>query len=166
MLIQAKKGNLQHINTNKKIDWLNLHWYETQKRVQRKLTVSGQEIALKFLQENPALTEGDILFEDEKSIVAVHILPCPCIVISPKSMFEMASVCYEIGNKHLPIFYDQEEILVPFEAPLFNLLQAQGYAIKQEDRQLLHPLKTTVTPHGNTENSLFAKILKFTAPNE
>ena len=127
MLIQQKIGNIKdHPNNIKTIDWLKLQWFETNKRIQRKQTQSGLEIAIKFLQENPNLNQGDILFEDEKSIIAIDILPCECIVVAPKNMFEMASVCYEIGNKHLPLFFEKEELLVPNELPLYKLLTAQG----------------------------------------
>ncbi len=161
MLIQQKLGNLNTYNINNKhIDWLYLHWYETNKRIQRKRTATGREIALQFLQENPALTQGDILFEDEDNIIAITILPCNSIVITPQNMFEMASICYEIGNKHLPLFYADDELLIPFEVPIFRLLTAQGFLVKQEDRQLLQPLTTTVTPHGS--ESLFSKIMKLT----
>jgi urease accessory protein len=74
----------------------------------------------------------------------------------------MASVCYEIGNKHLPLFYEKDELLVPFEMPLFRLLSAQGYIIKQDKRKLLQPLKTTVAAHAHGNNSLFSKIMQFT----
>ena len=60
----------------------------------------------------------------------------------------MASVCYEIGNKHLPLFYEDDELLLPYEAPLFQLLLAAGYDVKQGKRKLLDPLRTSVTPHG------------------
>lgn len=167
MLIQQKIGNIKdYSNNTKTIDWLKLQWFETNKRIQRKHTESGLEIALKFLQENPNLNQGDILYEDEKSIIAIDILPCECIVVAPKNMFEMASVCYEIGNKHLPLFFDKEELLVPNEMPLYKLLITQGYIVKQEQRQLLQPLRTTVAPHGSTNDSLFSKIMKLTAPHE
>ncbi len=167
MLIQQKIGNIKnHTNNIKTIDWLKLQWFETNKRIQRKHTESGLEIAIKFLHENPNLNQGDILFEDEKSIIAIEILPCECIVVAPKNMFEMASVCYEIGNKHLPLFFDKEELLVPNEMPLYKLLTAQGYIVKQEKRQLLQPLKTTVAPHGSTNDTLFSKIMKLTATHE
>ena len=167
MLIHQKIGNIKdYSNNTKTIDWLKLQWFETNKRIQRKHTESGLEIAIKFLQENPNLNQGDILYEDEKSIIAIDILPCECIVVAPKNMFEMASVCYEIGNKHLPLFFDKEELLVPNEMPLYKLLITQGYIVKQEQRQLLQPLKTTVAPHGSTNDSLFSKIMKLTAPHE
>jgi urease accessory protein len=167
MLIQEKIGNISSYPSNHKIiDWLALHWFETNKRIQRKRTNEGREVALKFLQENPSLTQGDILFEDEQTIIAIEVLPCECLVIAPKNMFEMASVCYEIGNKHLPLFFENDELLVPFEMPLYKLLTAQGYIVKQEQRKLLQPLKTTVAPHGNSNETLFSKIMKLTTTNE
>lgn len=163
MLIQKKKGNLSDINLNNRcIDWLQLEWYESSKRILRKQTQSGNDIALKFLDSNPALTQGDILFEDDTLIIAVDILPCDILVIKPANLFEMASICYEIGNKHLPLFFEKEELLVPFEMPLYRLLSSQGYAIKQDKRKLLYPLKTTVAPHAHGSNSLFSKIMQFT----
>ncbi|MEO5943224.1 MAG: urease accessory protein UreE [Ferruginibacter sp.] len=163
MLIQQKKGNINTQSSNKAIDWLQLEWYEMNKRVWRKRTMAGKEVSLKFLQENPSLTQGDILFEDEQIIIAIEILRCDSLVILPKNMFEMASICYEIGNKHLPLFFEEDALLVPFEMPLFRLLTAQGYEVKQEKRKLLQPLKTSVAPHGNEQSTtLFSKIMKLT----
>ncbi len=166
MLIQQKTGSLNQRIINKTIDWLELKWYEANKRILRKQTRSGKEISLKFLNENPNLTQDDILYEDEKEIIAIEILPCDCLVIEPKNMFEMASVCYEIGNKHLPLFFENDAVLVPFEMPLYRLLLVQGYEVKQEQRKLLQPLKTTVAPHGNESATLFSKIMKLTSSNE
>ena len=168
MLIQHKTGNIGLTTVNKKnIDWLALEWYETSKRILRKRTKAGKEVSLKFLDKNPALTEGDILYQDEQMIIAVAILPCDVIAIKPKNMFEMASVCYEIGNKHLPLFYENDELLVPFELPLFRLLEAQGYDVKEDKRKLLQPLKTTVSPHAHLSGeTLFSKIMKLTTSNE
>ena len=162
MLITKKIGNLNlfEIN-NRSIDWLPVEWFEARKRILSKQTQSGKNISIKFLNENPELTRGDILFADEQTIIAVEILPCNCIVIHPKNMFEMASVCYEIGNKHLPLFYEDDAVLVPYEESLCKLLLAQGYDIKQASKKLLQSLKTTVSPHGgNAGETLFSKIMK------
>ena len=161
MLIREKIGTLNTTNS-KPVDWLDMEWYETGKRILRKHTRSGKEVILKFLNNNTVLTQHDILFEDEVAIIAINIVPCDVLVITPATMFEMASVCYEIGNKHLPLYFDQNEVLVPFEMPLYRLLLAQGYAVKQDKRKLLQPLKTTVTPHGHNSTSLFSKIMQLT----
>jgi len=167
MLIQKKIGNIktQPIN-DKQIDWLALQWFEVNKRILHKKTKAGVEVVLKFLQENQQLTQGDILYEDESKIIAVDILECDVLIIHPKNMFEMASICYEIGNKHLPLFYENDEVLIPFEQPIYKLLTAQGYTTQTGKRKLLQPLKTTVTPHGSGSETLFSKIMKLTASNE
>ena len=116
----------------------------------------------------PHLTEGDILWEDESTIISVSIIPCDCITIKPTSLHEMAAICYEIGNKHLPLFFENEDLLVPFEAPLFRLFQATGYAVSVEKRKLLNAFKTTVQSHTheNSSETLFSKIMKMTTHPE
>lgn len=164
MLIKEKLGNLDSYETNgRSVDWLEMEWYETRKRIFHKKTQSGKEVSLKFLTESPELTQGDILFADENFLIAATILPCDCLVVTPKTIFEAASLCYEIGNKHLPLFFENDTLLVPFDAPLFRILTAQGYIVLREERQLLQPLKTTVSPHGEQGNtSLFSKIMQLT----
>ena len=165
MLIQQKSGNIHSVDTqNKAIDYVAFEWYETNKRIQIKKSVAGREVTLKFMSENPCLTQGDILFEEEDYIIAVEVLSCECMVICPANMFDTASVCYEIGNKHLPLFIENIDLLVPYEKPLFTMLIAQGYVVKLELRKLLTPLRTTVSPHAHSGgDSLFAKIMKLTS---
>jgi urease accessory protein len=170
MLIQQKTGNIVTTDIGTKtIDYLDLEWYETRKRIMHKRTRSGVEVTIKFLAGNQNLTQGDILFSDDHSVIAVDIQVCDAIIIRPKNMFEMASVCYEIGNKHLPLFYEDDAVLVAFEAPLFRLLGASGYEVEQGDRKLINPLKTTVSAHehsGGTGETLFSKIMRLTNPQE
>jgi len=167
MLIQEKLGKLESfVLRDREVDPLGLEWHETGKRLLRKTTRAGREIVLKFLRESPALAEGDVLYEDPECLVVVEILPCAALVIRPASLYGVASVCYEIGNKHLPLFYEKEELLAPYEAPLFRALVAGGYDVRQEERKLLYPLKTTVAAHTHAGgSSLFSKILQFTNPN-
>jgi urease accessory protein len=166
MLIKEKIGNLELFSVNNRnIDYVLLDWYETNKRILHKKTLLGREITMKFLNENPQLGVGDIIYEDDFGLVAVDIKECDAIVIRPRSMYEMAAVCYEIGNKHLPVFYQEEEILVAYEAPLFKSLSAGGYALIRTKRKLVNALKTTVSPHGSG-STLFSKIMKLTTDPE
>lgn len=168
MIIKEKIGNIQALNLNgRMIDYLDLEWHETSKRILHKRTNAGKEIILKFLNQNHHLTEGDLLYEDEQGIVIVNIKACESIVIKPATMYDMAFICYEIGNKHLPLFYDNGELLVPYEAPLIRLLQASGLNPSIEIRKLLNPLKTTVSAHSHPDSkSLFSRILQLTSSNE
>ena len=144
MLIQQKSGNLNSSPTNKTIDYLSLEWYETNKRILHKFTQSGKEVTLRFLKENQKLTQGDIIYQDNESIIAIDVVPCEAIIIHPDNMYEMAAICYEIGNKHLPLFFENDELLVPFEMPLFNLLNA-AYLVNNDSRHTLHFHSSVIT---------------------
>ncbi|MBA2762980.1 MAG: urease accessory protein UreE [Segetibacter sp.] len=169
MLIKEKMGNINSFNIdNRTIDLFVIEWYEANKRILHKRTEAGREVVLKFMNESQSLTDGDVLYADEALVIVVDIQVCEVIIINPKSMSEMAAICYEIGNKHIPLFYCNDELLVPYEAPLFRLLTAAGYMPKRESRKLLNQLKTTVSPHSNVENrqTLFSKILKLTTSSD
>ncbi|MEO8413184.1 MAG: urease accessory protein UreE [Ginsengibacter sp.] len=163
MLIRGKSGNIKTASIiNKNIDILRIEWYEATRRILHKQTDSGIAVTLKFLNENPNLKDGDILHEDENSIIAVHIIPCECIVMSPGTIITASSLCYEIGNRHLPLFYEEGDLLVPYDIPLFNLLEASGYQPVIELRKLSNAFKTSVLPHVQVADtgSLFTKISK------
>lgn len=165
MIIKQKIANLISFDVaGRNTDVVSIEWYEANKRILHKKTRSGKDIVMKFMSEGQALTEGDVLWQDEISVLVVAIEACEVVVIRPASMYQMASVCYEIGNKHLPLFFNKDEIMVPFEAPLFKLLAAAGYEPARENRKLVNPLKTTVSPHASAESkqSLFSKILQLT----
>ncbi|MEO8108589.1 MAG: urease accessory protein UreE [Ginsengibacter sp.] len=163
MLIQRKLGNIHSSSTNNLvIDKLIIEWYETGKRILHKETESGNAVILKFLNENPDLKDGDILWQDQHAAIAIEIKPCESIVITPGNALETASICYEIGNRHLPLFHEGNELLIPYEAPIHNLLNAAGYKLAIEERKLNNCFKTTVLPHLQVAatDSLFSRVNK------
>ncbi|MBV7530741.1 urease accessory protein UreE [Chitinophaga sp. sic0106] len=162
MIIESVIGNIadtdiSHLST----DLLHLEWYETTKRIQRKRTVSGREIAIRFLKEGQRLRQGDILFTDATHAVVIDIIPSDAIVVTPRSILEMGSVCYEIGNKHLPLFIQNDQVLMPFEEPIYRWLLASGYATEKQHTRLTNLLNANVQPHshGSGGSSLFSKIM-------
>ena len=71
MLIKEKLGNINTTSIiNRDIDVVIIEWYEANKRILHKQTKSGIAVTIKFLQENPNLKEGDILWQDENSIIS------------------------------------------------------------------------------------------------
>ena len=164
MKIYKKLGHISTFQTqNKIVDPIAFEWYEVHKRIAHKTSQNGNSIQIKFLNENPNFQEGDVLFETETHIGSVEITPCECLVIIPKSNFELAAACFEIGNRHLPLFMDNDELMVAFDKPLARYFEASNYKIKKEERKLVKPLKTTVAPHGENK-SLFTKIMQLTQP--
>jgi urease accessory protein len=167
MIIQQIIGNMQTQSIEGlEIDLLEIEWFEATKRIQRRQTNAGMEIAIKFIQEGQRLHQDDILYQDDKKVVVVHIKPCEAIVMTPSSLLEMGTICYEIGNKHLPLFIQNDQIMMPFEMPMFRWLEASGYSPEKQEIQLLHLLKSNVAPHGHGSTSLFTKILNIAASND
>lgn len=165
MLIKEKRGHLSTFKENGLvIDRLPLEWYECSKRILHKRTAGGREVVLKFLKEAQHLQQDDVLYADEQCLIVVDVLPCEAIVLKPTTMYEMAFVCYEIGNKHLPLFYGDDRLLIPYDPPTFQLLQASGLKPERQMQKLENQLRTTVLPHGHSGGeSLFSKILKLTS---
>ena len=161
MKVYQKTG---HISTyqiqTKSLDYIHFEWFETHKRIAHKTSQNGTSLQIKFLNEDPNFQEGDILFETPTHLGVVQIVPCECLVIQPENMYALAAACYEIGNRHLPLFMEGDELMVAYDKPLFRYFTALNYTTKIEDRKLLKPLRTTVAPHNN--KSLFTKIMQLT----
>lgn len=149
---------------NRQTDPLQVEWYETTRRIQRRKTAGGREIALRLLKQGQRLQQDDVVYMDDATAIVVDILPCEAIVVTPASMLEMGTICYEIGNKHLPIFIQDSEVLIPMEEPLFRWLEAGGYKPAKATRKLTNMLRSNVAPHnhGGSGSSLFQKIMNLT----
>ena len=136
-MIKEKLGNLSSFAVaNRSIDTVLLEWHECDKRILHKRTKNGKDITLKFLKEMQNLQQDDVLYADETLVIVVDVLPCEAIVLRPSTLYEMALVCYEIGNKHLPLFYEGDTLLVPFDKPLYNWLIASGFEPVREERTI------------------------------
>ena len=165
MIIEDVIGNIGTLSIgSRQTDLLQLQWYETTRRVQRRQTVSGREIALRLLKQGQRLQQGDVVWMDDATAVVVDILPCEVIVVTPASMLEMGTICYEIGNKHLPVFIQDNEVLIPMEEPLYRWLESTGYTPAKATRKLTNMLRSNVTPHshGSSGETLFQKIMNLT----
>ncbi|WP_104748741.1 urease accessory protein UreE [Helicobacter cetorum] len=130
MIIERLEGNLRDLNPlDFCIDYVDLEWFDTRKKIARFKTQQGKEIAMR-LKDAPklGLSHGDILLKEGKEIVAINILPSEVIHIEAKSIAEVAKICYEIGNRHAALYYgdNQFEFKTPFEKPMLALLEKLG----------------------------------------
>ena len=163
MLVKEKLGNISELNIGEiELDHVIIEWYETNKRILNKRSVQGKDITIRFLKENQDLKEGDIIYKDASEIITIEIKPCDSIIISPKDMNEMAGLCYEIGNKHLPLFIEEYYLMIPFDQTLYKQFDLAGYNVERGDRKLANALRTSVAAHSNGSGStLFSMMMKF-----
>lgn len=165
MIIEQILGNLKNIQAdNRSIELIEIEWFEANKRIQRRRTNKGTDVAIRFLKEGQRLQQDDILYMDDSKLIAIDILPCDAIQVKPHSMLEMGSVCYEIGNKHLPVFIQDDSVLIPYEDPIFRWLEASGYETKKVYTKLLNIVNASVQPHSHSHShsgggSIFSKIM-------
>lgn len=121
-------GNLADYNIDgRQIVYVDFEWYELNKKIQIKCGENNREIGI-CLDENVliyGLMADDILFETEHEIYAVRIIPCEVVKVSVGSLREAIKVCYEIGNRHAPLFYGENEniLLTPYNEPMYEMLK-------------------------------------------
>lgn len=167
MIIQEKTGTLQQVEKgNRQIERVNLEWHETAKKILHKKTDTGRAVIMKLFKEGECLAQDDVVYTDDQLIICIEILPTEAIVLQPASLKDMAYVCYEIGNKHLPLFYHEGELAMPYDEPVFRMLVKAGYNPVRENRKLLQQVKTSVTAHRHAGTTLLSKILQLTAPSD
>lgn len=141
MIIEKIVGNLEdYESSTKQIDWLELEWEELNKRILRKKTESGTDVALS-LESSGTLEYGDVLFEDEDTLIAVRTKLEKAYVIKPKTMKEMGEIAFEIGNRHTPCIISNEEILVRYDKTIERLMDEVGVAYDVEERRFKESFK-------------------------
>ena len=139
MPIERIIGNLQHRDVSKfQVDYVNLEWYNTRKKIGRWRTENGKEVAVRFSDLPPiGLCQDDILLEDGNSIIAINILPTDVLCIHANTPTEIAKICYEIGNRHAALFFGDNafEFRTPFEKPikfLLDKLQIKNFVLNSK----------------------------------
>lgn len=90
----------------KAVDPLQLDYADAQKHLLRRTTRDGRDIALRLSPEAQlrGLHDGDVLLEDEDTVVVVEILPVLSLVARPEGPAAIARFCYEVGNRHAPLY--------------------------------------------------------------
>lgn len=147
MILREILGNLRDMKiTEKHIEKVALEWYEADKRLLRKTTDRGTEIGI-ALDGTGRLKQGDVLYAGPKKVIAVEMLPTETIVLEPRSMQEMAQVCYQLGNRHAPIFLDGDLVLLPFDPTVAELFNKLDIPVRVERRRLENVLQPAAHHH-------------------
>jgi len=141
MKTTAVIGNIEENHySHKNREWIELDWEELNKRILRKKTNTGRDIAI-ALDEHKPLKVGDIVFEDEQIQVVVRTKKEEVYVIKPTSMTEMGKVAFELGNRHTPCLVSELEVVVRFDETLERLFDEVGVAYEKTERRFKEPFK-------------------------
>jgi urease accessory protein len=151
MIVSEVIGNINHADMSKlHIDYVDLEWYELNKKLLRKVSENNHDVQIKLGSNQSTLTEGDVLFADDKMAVVVRVIACECIAIDTHDAQDMARICYEIGNRHAPLFFDETQsnrLLLPMDKPLLAMLQKMHCHTKITHEKLIFPLGGAAQHH-------------------
>ena len=114
-------------------DIVCLDWEARQKCRQRLKTEAGRELGL-ALPTGTVLSPGDILYRDADVEIVVEGMPEKALVLRFETREEYGLACYQIGNLHRPIGFDDGAILVPYELVLEKQLTRLGFTYTVEER--------------------------------
>ena len=97
-------------------------------KIHKKTTDHGTELGIRMDDSilTRGLYQGDVLYADDEKIIAVNTPPCEVIRISltPGHEKQAAKVCYEIGNRHAPLFWGEDDTFITiYNEPMLIMLQ-------------------------------------------
>lgn len=129
MLCEKVIGRLEDIDASgKSIEYVEIEWHEAFKKIHRKVTDKGTDCGIRMDDSvlTKGLFQGDVIYMDEDVIVVVSTPPCEVIQVSltPGHEKYAAKVCYEIGNRHAPLFWGEEGTYITiYDEPMMVMLQ-------------------------------------------
>jgi urease accessory protein len=113
----------------KEVDYVDFQWDEAFKRLHRKTSRGGVDVGINM--DDSVLTRGllqdDVLAVEGDSVIAVNLEETEVIkiMVDNGDPAVIAKVCYEIGNRHAPLFRGEDEktFLTPFNGPMLTMIE-------------------------------------------
>jgi len=124
MLFEKILYKLSENSDNKNIVRVGYEWFEAEKKILKKTMNSGEEAALRL---GEPLYDGAVLFDDGERIIAAELIPCEVIRVNVSGAAEMGRLCFELGNRHLPVAIYGDRAETPYDAPCFEYLKKLGF---------------------------------------
>ncbi|UOQ48531.1 urease accessory protein UreE [Gracilibacillus caseinilyticus] len=121
-------------------EWVELDWDELNKRILRKTTDKGTDVAI-ALEEKTPLKVGDIVYEDEQKQIVIRTKKEKVYVVYPESIVQMGKAAFELGNRHTPCLISESEIVVRYDDTLERLFDEVGVKYEATERRFTKPFK-------------------------
>lgn len=156
MLCEQVLGKLDQFDvTGKTVEYVEIEWHEAFKKIHRKITDKGTEIGIRMDDSilSRGLYQDDVIYQDEKRIVAVNTPPCEVIrvTLAPGHEKMAAKVCYEIGNRHAPLFWgEQDTFITIYNEPMLAMLgRIHGVKAEKEIYKLDFDKRISASIHNH-----------------
>jgi urease accessory protein len=161
LIVEKILGNLTFIPREEReslhVEKVVLSSADLVKRIQRVRTDHGREIGLRLASapgHDGDLKDGDILLRDATGVVAVAVLPSDVLVIAPRTITEMGTTAYSLGNRHLQAqFFDAdseygaEVMVVQYDHTVQDHLDRHQVPYERQDRVMPAPFRHAEHTH-------------------
>ena len=114
----------------KERDTLCLTWDERRWTRKRIVTTLGREVAL-ALPTGSLLRPGDVVAGEAAWYLEVEGKPEPVLAVTPRDRNEAIRIAFDVGNRHFPVAISGDELLVPDDTAMVQLLTRLGVAWKR-----------------------------------
>ena len=111
----------------KERDTLCLTWEERRWTRKRIVTTRGSEVGL-ALPTGSLLRPGDIVAVAADWYLEIEGKPEPVLAVSPRDRNEAIRVAFDVGNRHFPVAISGDDLLVPDDTAMEQLLLRLGVA--------------------------------------
>ena len=145
MVLEKIIGSLSGKDSSKQIVTVPFEWDEATKRIHKKTASSGEEIGLRLSEP---LYDGAVVFEDDERIIALDLVPCEITRLYADTMREMGIICFELGNRHLPLSFGGGSVDIPYDRPTFEYLEKKGFKCEK----LVEKFIPEVTVRGHSHD--------------
>jgi urease accessory protein len=114
----------------KQRDTLCLTWEERRWTRKRVTTTGGREVAL-ALPTGSLLHPGDIVAVEPDWYLEIEGKPEPVLAVTPRDRNEAIRIAFDVGNRHFPLAIAGDDLLVPDDTAMTQLLTRLGVAWKR-----------------------------------
>lgn len=141
MIIEQIIGNVRELEqAPHHVERVYLRSDDLVKKIQRVKTDHGNELGIR-LKQGKELVDGDILYHDEKNSIIISVLADDVIVIQPISILQMGEIAHQLGNRHLPAQFEENEMIVQYDYLVERLLEELGVPYTREERKMSKAFK-------------------------
>lgn len=110
---------------------------EQMEKGHQRFTTGDGFVAAVSLDTGVRMEDGDILYAGENDVILVRAAQEDVFVIRPEEKRSWGKTCYNIGNMHKKAYFCGEEILVPYDAVLEQVLEKMDVNYCQERRRIV-----------------------------
>jgi urease accessory protein len=142
MLIEKILGKKPENTDGKIIETVPYDWFEMNNKILKKVSSRGTEIGLRLSEP---LFDGAVLYEDNEKIICLELLPCETTRVHIHNIKEMGRVCFELGNRHLPLSIAEDSVSTPHDNPTFEYLEKLGFHCER----VTEKFKPEIITHGH-----------------